>query len=671
MPPVPPLLPVALALAAGIVVAGVCASPWWVLVPVGVSMAAFALRHTHLALVAAVYATGMILALSQQRPLPTQAINGEISRYSGVVTELRDLDSTMELIVAIDSIDGSECVPLRSLIRVPGFDMEISERDRLGFSGSLRPLESRAVIPDEIDRNSRLKRQGVMAEGFVRPAEIISCHHEPGVLNDLRRSRTEIQRLIVSLPINDATQYFLIASLTGDRQYLHPDTTQMYASGGIAHILALSGLHVAIIMGCIMLVLMPLRFWKFHALARLVAIVSLWGFAVLTGLAPSVVRAVIMATVWLASRQLQRRPSPLNSLAFAAIVLMVAEPRVIYTVGFQLSFAAVAGIILLAKPLNPVKTPRSSFYGLGAAVAISVAAILATGIVSAYYFNIFPVYFLPVNLPVALLLPPLLGGGLVLIAFKAVGIDLPWLCSIVDSLHSAIDTIAKTVGGLPGATLQNVWIEPREIAIYYLVLLSGVTGLYYKRRLLTAASLTLALIAVAGHFLLRPSFPVSELYLTSTSTETSMLLREGEEMRLYSTLKDSRLGELLGRDSVIYSRYMLRRGVRTFTRLSAEESIFPARRSEDYIIAHDRAFQFVNGPEVRSGVYSRSPDYLVVCRGFRGDIVSLARKISPDTVILGGDLNRRRHDRYLRELITESIPVRSLRDSCFILTRDL
>ena len=67
------------------------------------------------------------------------------------------------------------------------------------------------------------------------------------------------------------------------------------------------------------------------------------------------------------------------------------------------------------------------------------------------------------------------------------------------------------------------------------------------------------------------------------------------------------------------------------------------------------------------GAYCRPPDYLVVCRGFRGDISSLVSTVKPDTVLLSGDLNRRRHDRYLAELSSASVPVRSLRSSPFIL----
>ncbi|MDE6377334.1 MAG: ComEC/Rec2 family competence protein, partial [Duncaniella sp.] len=374
MPPIPPLLPVALALAAGIIVAGVTATVWWVLLPLAAGVAAYALRRVEITLLAATFAVGMMLIYLQQSLLPPAVAAGEETTFSGIVTEQRELDGALELIVRVDSAAGKGCSPFRSVVRVPGFSVPVDERDRLGFTATLRPLESRAVIPDEIDRSRRLRRQSIEAEGMVRPADIHYCIAEPGVFNTLRRARVDIQRLIVSLPLKPSTQYFLIATLTGDRQYLPPEIMRTYASGGVAHILALSGMHVAIIMGCIMVVLMPLRLWRLHTLSRVTVVVLLWGFALLTGMSPSVVRAVIMATVWLAASQMQRRHSPLNALAFAAIVLMAAEPRVIYTVGFQLSFAAVAGVVLFAEPLNPVRSLRSPLRWLGASVAMSVAA---------------------------------------------------------------------------------------------------------------------------------------------------------------------------------------------------------------------------------------------------------------------------------------------------------
>ncbi|MDE6377257.1 MAG: ComEC/Rec2 family competence protein, partial [Duncaniella sp.] len=303
----------------------------------------------------------------------------------------------------------------------------------------------------------------------------------------------------------------------------------------------------------------------------------------------------------------------------------------------------------------------------GASGAMSLAAVLATGIVTAYYFNIFPVCFLLVNIPVALLLPPLLGAGLLLILFKSFGIDLPWLCSIADFLNGAIDSIASTVSALPGATLRGVSIEPWEIALYYLILLLAGVGLIYRRRVLTVSALAFGIIAVAAHYLLSPSFPASELYITSTSGETSLLVREGKHLRLHSTIGDRRIGELLARDSVIYSRYMLRRGVATFARLSETDTLMQARRSGNRVTACGRSFLFVSRSAVDSGSLGMALHYLVVCRGFRGDVVSLAAEVSPDSVLLSGDLNRRRHDRYMRELTDASIPVRSLREEPFVI----
>ncbi|MBD5251689.1 MAG: ComEC/Rec2 family competence protein [Bacteroides sp.] len=667
MPPLPPLLPVAVALIAGIVAADFCGSAWWILLPATIGAVALGLRHIHLALAAALLALGMMLISVRSSPLPPQVDLEREARWSGVVIEMRELDGVLSMIVTVDSVDQVDCIPFRSVITVPGTSAEVYDRDRLIFNGVLRPLRSTSFIPDEIDSRSRLADLGVVAEGFLRPADILHTAPAPGLLNDLRRSRLTVQRLITDLPLSSSTQSFLIATLTGDRQYLHPAVTNSYIAGGLAHILALSGLHVAVIMGCIMVVLIPLRLWKMHLLASLLSLGLLWCFAVLTGLTPSVVRAVLMATVWVASRHLQRRYSPLNSLAFAAILLVVADPRVIYTVGFQLSFAAVAGVVLLAPRLNPVGSPRSPFHWLGSAVAVSLAAVLATAIVSAFYFNILPVYFLAANLPVAFLLPPLLGGGLTLIIFKAFGINLPWLCQVIDALHSMVDSIAATVSALPGASLQKVWIEPREVVVYYVVLALLAAGLYFRRRLLTGVALTVSLLTLAAHYLLPPSLPASELYITASGRETSMLMREGSDLRLFTTARGLRASEVLGRDSVNFSRYMLRRGVSSFTLLSAADTLFPASRSGDYVLARGLTFLFVSSDMIDRGAYCRPPDYLVVCRGFRGDISSLVSTVKPDTVLLSGDLNRHRHDRYLAELSSASVPVRSLRSSPFIL----
>lgn len=657
----------AVALAAGILTAGVVSSVWWILVPVVFAVVALILRRRYSAIMVCAYALGWFLAFTSRSLLPPQVTLGENASYSGVIIEYRELMSGQALIVRIDSCDGMRCAPFSLAAVVPQFTPLLAETDRIAFSATLHPIRSHQVLPDEADEYGRLARLGVGAEGYIRPDSFSSISPAPGLLCHLRRFRHTVQKLIVDLSLPVSTQNFLIATLTADRTYLHPDIRGLYASSGIAHILALSGLHVAIIMSCILVVLSPLRLLRLHWLVRLVTAVLLWIFAVITGLTPSVVRAVIMATVWLASCQLQRRHVPLNSLAFAAIILLVASPDVIYSVGFQLTFMAVIGIVMMNRIVSPHLPHSQPARAVVSYFAMTLGAVLATGIISAFYFNRFPLLFLIANIPVALLLPFVLGGGLLLIALKALGLSAHPLSLLVTEIHSLIDSVARFLTSLPVPAIDDISLEPWEVGAYFVVLLFGYSAWMMRSRLMAMAALSVGIIALVCRFALPcPGFNHA-FYITQSRTETSAVIHEGRDMRLFTTARGWLARQVLADDSSRYRRYMLRRDVASFSLLSPSDSMFPARLSGNLLIAHGHSFMFVSHSVSTDSLVGISPDYLVVCRGFKGDVCALAEAVDADSVLLSYDLNSRRHDSYFARLSAAGFRVRSLRHSPFVL----
>ena len=187
-----------------------------------------------------------------------------------------------------------------------------------------------------------------------------------------------------------------------------------------------------------MIALYPLRLCRMRSAASASAIILLWSYAAVTGLSASVTRATVMASVLLMASMLQRRHSPANALCLAAMLIMAFDPTALFTISFQLSFAAVAGILLFARLLNPTAPRRRIAHRLAGIVSVSLSAMLATGAISAYYFHTFPIYFLPANVAVAPLLPLLISGGATAITIEACGGDPVMLNSVVDLLAQCV-----------------------------------------------------------------------------------------------------------------------------------------------------------------------------------------------------------------------------------------
>lgn len=218
----------------------------------------------------------------------------------------------------------------------------------------------------------------------------------------LLRLRHRLQTDYMHEAFDDSVLGVLAALVLGDRRSLSEETRVAYTDAGVAHVLSLSGLHVSVIYGMLAFVLRGLvRKRNMRWLRELLTIGVLWVFALMVGMAASVVRAVFMCTLYIVARWVSRDSSSINILSLAAFVMLLAHPFYLFDIGFQLSFMAMAAILWLEpkleqlfrrRPLHPCLT-----YPLGI-ISMSLAAQLGTFPLSLHHFGTFPTYFLLTNL---------------------------------------------------------------------------------------------------------------------------------------------------------------------------------------------------------------------------------------------------------------------------------
>src|SRR5690606_12449153 len=138
------------------------------------------------------------------------------------------------------------------------------------------------------------------------------------------------------------------ALLLGQKNYLDKEVSDAYVTAGTMHVLAVPGLHVGIVYGFFFLFIKPYQLANKKRLLYLSGIILIiWIYALITGMSPSVLRAATMFTLVGLAQMKARSPSIYNSLALSALILMVFDPYIFYSVGFQLSYLAVLGIVLL------------------------------------------------------------------------------------------------------------------------------------------------------------------------------------------------------------------------------------------------------------------------------------------------------------------------------------
>ena len=266
----------------------------------------------------------------------------------------------------------------------------VRQGDVLELSGE---LESPQPFGD-FDFPAYLAQQGVRSVMPFPRLSLLEADGGPVLDRALFSVRSRLSRALdraIPGPQNAVAQ----AVTLGIRQGLPADLSLDFKDSGTTHLLAVSGLHVAIVMGMAMALSRRL-FWKPRLLVYLLPVAAVWLYAMLTGLAPSAERAAIMGSFYLAALYFGRQRHDFEALLLAALFITAFNPAALWQVSFQLSFLAMAGIVLVAPALlEYVGGQSSGDPGLGAGalrgaiaiVAMGLAATLFTWPAIAFYFH--------------------------------------------------------------------------------------------------------------------------------------------------------------------------------------------------------------------------------------------------------------------------------------------
>lgn len=300
------------------------------------------------------------------------------------------------------------------------FPDKIKYGDYIRFRARLK-LVRNFHNPGALDREKQMRYRGILVEGHIKsPSEIIlirggSGNPLRGVLEALRSKIIDFIRTTVPKEPGAV----ILAMTVGERKAIPQKIRDIFNATGTSHLLAISGLHVGIIAFLsVFLIMTLLRYWTWIVLrfniriiSNIAAIFPVVAYALIAGGGISVTRATIMILTFMSALLLGRGRDLFNILALAAFMILIITPPALFEVSFQLSFAAVAAILLITPALMPdqiqgVLSPQRKIYrSLFSMLAVSFSAILGTWPLVAYYFNIFS----PVALLANFFVVPVLG----------------------------------------------------------------------------------------------------------------------------------------------------------------------------------------------------------------------------------------------------------------------
>ena len=262
-----------------------------------------------------------------------------------------------------------------------------------------------------------------------------------------------LRAFIDSIPFPSAgTAPLLKALLTGDRSGLSPETVRVFRESGGAHLLALSGLHIGILYLLLSKLIWPLGNSLPARRVRYGLIVLAAGlFTLMTGASPSIVRAFLFIFLTETARLACRPQDPVRILSTALLIQLVLTPSAIASVGFQLSYLAMAGIFLLF-PVLDGWYPKSSRFDpvrkIWEAAALSISCQVFTGPLAWLHFHTFPTYFLLTNLLALPFTTLLMGSAVATLVLRGIGCCPGFLVTATDALASGLVWILQVISSM-------------------------------------------------------------------------------------------------------------------------------------------------------------------------------------------------------------------------------
>lgn len=289
------------------------------------------------------------------------------------------------------------------------------------------------------------------------------------------------------------------ALLTGDRSELDRDLVQAYANTGVVHIMAISGLHLGLIYILLVRLCSLIPIVKDNRYIRFVLILcAIWFFAVMTGSSPSVMRSAVMFSFLALSILKKRKIAIYNFWAAAAFILLCVRPKLLFNVGFQLSFLAVLGILVVQRPVyRQMRFENKLIDYIWQLISVTLSAQLFTLPLCLYYFHQFPGFFILANLVAIPLATVGLWAGVLLLMTSWLPLLGKVFGSIADTAFRWMNSYIQFMNSLEFSVWKTGWVTVAETIVLSLLIIFLTTWLLRKRKIYFRFAL-ICMIALPG-----------------------------------------------------------------------------------------------------------------------------------------------------------------------------
>lgn len=591
---------------------------------------------------------------------PKEIDNSELfkSRFINYhVEHVTHKNITTDLSGYTNSIDGT---PIPILLTIGGNNYHIQPGDILLCHTTIEPI-SNSTVPEAFDYASFMKNNGYLYRGFLKNEDYMQIGHSEDISIKALKIRNALIRQIMLTGLNDGTSNFIITILTGDSSYIAQETIETFKSAGLAHILAISGLHVSIIGMLIAFLLKPMQRLRLRNTRFIITLCLIWAFTFITGMSPSATRAAIMTSFLLVASISLKKYSFLNALCGAASLILIFDPCALFNIGFQLSFLSMLGILLFARKFTFGK--KGSFLQFFTSIfAISVASQLGSFIILIYHFNSMQIGFLIGNIIVVPLLPIFVILSVCALMLSFFHLKFILLNIATNSLYDFFIFIAEIPQKIPHSTIDNLWIGTSSAILFYMAIILFGVFLHHKQRIqMIAYPIACVLLGIFISFVEKNSHASDGIFISDGYASTNIVYYTGKHAYIVNSMNDSsEISNFVSKNNRFFIKY----------RIDSIHPICHDYKSKDFfytdpvVFAKGLKFVFAKG-NIKKKYATDKPllhtDYSIITNSYYNSISDLQAVFKSDTIIIPNEIYPAKRNVFVQDAEKLDIPTINVR----------
>ena len=391
--------------------------------------------------------------------------------------------------------------------------------------------------PNLFDYAKYLENQEIYAQIYTKPHHIKIGKYESNLWSVFANFRQDIITNLEHSKISKEELNVLNALILGQQQDISNETIKDYQYAGAIHALSVSGLHVGFILLFITFLAKPLGNSRRGSLLKLcIIVISLWSFALLAGLSPSIVRSVTMFSFLAIGMHLKRTVNIYHTLLVSMLLILLFKPSFLFDVGFQLSYLALFFILWLQPLLAQIWQPKNKiikyFWDI---ITVSFAAQIGAMPLSIYYFHQFPGLFFITNLLILPLLGVIMAIGVIAILIATFHRVPFCIAKTTELLIALLNAIIHHIASLNYFVIKNISFSKEMLwSSYLMIILLIIWAKKPNFKRITIAFISIILFQMICIFQKKDTLNKSELIIFNARKSTIITERINSEVTIYS-----------------------------------------------------------------------------------------------------------------------------------------